>query len=190
MRRLARVAGALVALSACSTASAQRGELIPPLNIVAEASDPTAGLEAELDARHDADVRAFLEAHHAGELERQAAERRWARAAARADRARRRRAPAPEVSTPATSDGELVYLGRFRTTCYQLTGTTASGLRAGPGRVAVDPRRIALGTALRIDGYGDAVAADTGGAIKGDRLDVWRASCAGYSNPTVDVWRR
>lgn len=49
---------------------------------------------------------------------------------------------------------------------------TASGLRPGFGVVAVDPRFIPLGTRLYIEGYGHAVAGDTGGAIKGDRIDL------------------
>jgi len=49
---------------------------------------------------------------------------------------------------------------------------TASGLRPGYGVVAVDPRFIPLGTRLYIDGYGYAVACDTGGAIKGNRIDL------------------
>jgi 3D (Asp-Asp-Asp) domain-containing protein/uncharacterized protein YabE (DUF348 family) len=51
-------------------------------------------------------------------------------------------------------------------------GITASGLRAGYGVVAVDPRVIPLGTRLYIPGYGTAVAGDTGGAIKGNRIDL------------------
>lgn len=51
-------------------------------------------------------------------------------------------------------------------------GRTASGLRPGHGVVAVDPRFIPLGTRLYIDGYGYAVAGDTGGAIKGNRIDL------------------
>lgn len=55
-------------------------------------------------------------------------------------------------------------------------GYTATGLRAGPGRVAVDPSVIPLGTHLYIPGYGFAVAADTGGAIRGNRIDLGFAS--------------
>ena len=49
---------------------------------------------------------------------------------------------------------------------------TATGTGVYKGIVAVDPRVIPLGTKLYIDGYGSAVAADTGGAIKGNRIDL------------------
>ena len=52
------------------------------------------------------------------------------------------------------------------------SGRTASGIRAGRGVVAVDPRVIRLGTKLYIEGYGFAVAGDTGGAIKGRKIDL------------------
>ena len=51
-------------------------------------------------------------------------------------------------------------------------GTTTLGVRPGFGIVAVDPRIIPLGTLLYVEGYGFAYAADTGGAIKGNRIDL------------------
>jgi 3D (Asp-Asp-Asp) domain-containing protein len=52
------------------------------------------------------------------------------------------------------------------------TGRTATGLPARYGVVAVDPRVIRLGSHLYIEGYGAAIAADTGGAIRGNRIDL------------------
>jgi len=51
-------------------------------------------------------------------------------------------------------------------------GITATGLRARKGIIAVDPSVIRLGTKLYIEGYGEAIAADTGGWIKGNRVDL------------------
>ena len=58
-------------------------------------------------------------------------------------------------------------------TGYSLPGHTATGLPVGWGVVAVDPSVIPLGTKLTIPGYGEAVAADTGSAVRGNTIDLW-----------------
>jgi 3D (Asp-Asp-Asp) domain-containing protein len=63
-------------------------------------------------------------------------------------------------------------------TGYALPGRTATGLPVGWGVVAVDPSVIPLGTHMTIPGYGDAVAADTGGAVIGSTIDLWFPSVA------------
>ena len=52
------------------------------------------------------------------------------------------------------------------------TGHCANGMKAQKGVVAVDPRVIPLGTKLYVEGYGHCIAADTGGAIKGNKIDL------------------
>lgn len=99
-------------------------------------------------------------------------------------------APAPEVEAVEEVVLEGRDLGTFSATCYSLRGRTASGAPAGPGSIAVDPRIIPLGTVLEVEGYGRGVAADTGGAIKGRRLDVWMSSvdaCREWGRRTVVV---
>ena len=51
---------------------------------------------------------------------------------------------------------------------------TAMGidLRSNPNVIAVDPSRIPLGTLVEVPGYGVAIAGDTGGDIKGNRIDL------------------
>ncbi|HZX67242.1 MAG TPA: 3D domain-containing protein [Candidatus Elarobacter sp.] len=56
--------------------------------------------------------------------------------------------------------------------CSGCSGITATGRPAGHGIVAVDPRVIPLGTRMYIPGYGPAIAGDTGGAIRGRRIDL------------------
>ena len=63
--------------------------------------------------------------------------------------------------------------------------TTASGMKSGLGVVAVDPKVIPLGSKLYIEGYGYAIAGDTGGAIKGARIDVFF-----YSHDEMVNWGR
>lgn len=76
-------------------------------------------------------------------------------------------------------------------TAYCGGGSTASGLQAGYGRIAVDPSVIPLGTKVYVEGYGEAVAADTGGAIKGSRIDLWfagEAMCQSFGRRTVKLY--
>jgi len=70
-------------------------------------------------------------------------------------------------------------------------GITASGLPVKYGLVAVDPTVIPLGTKLYIEGYGYALAADTGGAIKGMRVDLYMdtlSQALAYGRETVKVY--
>jgi 3D (Asp-Asp-Asp) domain-containing protein len=84
--------------------------------------------------------------------------------------------PTP-VQTFASASPTVVSAGdrtiTVSATGYALSGHTATGLPVGWGVVAVDPSVIPLGTHMTIPGYGEAVAADTGGAIAGNTIDLW-----------------
>jgi len=79
----------------------------------------------------------------------------------------------------------------FEATAYTWTGNrTATGTWPSRGTVAVDPRVIPLGTKLYIEGYGPAVALDTGGAIRGHIIDLYMESedeCWAWGRRTVKV---
>lgn len=85
----------------------------------------------------------------------------------------------PTTSTPDTSTSTGGRVMTMESTAYSYSEAgasyfTASGtdLRANPMAIAVDPSVIPLGTLLEVQGYGVALALDTGGAIKGNIIDV------------------
>ena len=93
--------------------------------------------------------------------------------------------PAP---APAYTGGEQTLT--VSTTGYSIRGRTASGLPTGWGIVAVDPSVIPLGTRMTIPGYGEGVAADTGGAVRGATIDLWfptMAQAMAWGRKTVTI---
>jgi 3D (Asp-Asp-Asp) domain-containing protein len=77
---------------------------------------------------------------------------------------------------------------------YHLPGSTALGVPVRKGVVAVDPKLIPLGTRMHVPGYGRALAADVGYAIKGRIIDLWFPSTAkarawGRRTVTIVVYR-
>jgi 3D (Asp-Asp-Asp) domain-containing protein len=67
----------------------------------------------------------------------------------------------------------------FIATAYSLRGRTASGQMVTKGVIAADPRHLPLGSRVRITAgaySGDYVVADTGGMIRGRRIDIWTPS--------------
>ncbi|MEN6413804.1 MAG: 3D domain-containing protein [Veillonellales bacterium] len=104
-------------------------------------------------------------------------------------------APKPKIIRVGTRDTVETSRGAMRfkrtevmeATAYLPTdgsseGLTATGIPARQGIVAVDPDVIPLGARLYVPGYGLALAADTGGAIVGSRIDLCMES-------PYDAWR-
>lgn len=60
--------------------------------------------------------------------------------------------------------------------CAGCSGVTATGINLNNDRnakvIAVDPNVIPLGSRVHVEGYGEAIAGDTGGAIKGNKIDI------------------
>lgn len=86
-------------------------------------------------------------------------------------------------SAPSRSNGDsvskelMVSATAYTAHCNGCSGITRTGLnlRKNPDLkvIAVDPRVIKLGTKVHVEGYGYAIAGDTGGAIKGNKIDVF-----------------
>jgi 3D (Asp-Asp-Asp) domain-containing protein len=86
----------------------------------------------------------------------------------------------PTVATESTSSGDK-NLGNFKISAYchcskccgKSNGITATGTKVQANRtIAVDPKVIPLGTKVIIDGR-TYIAEDTGGHIKGNRIDMY-----------------
>ena len=102
-------------------------------------------------------------------------------------------APPVTVNTVSTNHGDMTYASclSMEASAYLPSdgngaGITATGDIARRGIVAVDPDVIPLGTRVYIPGYGTAVAADTGGAIRGNKIDL----CMESYGEAIDFGRR
>lgn len=83
-----------------------------------------------------------------------------------------------------------VYATHYDSHCPGCDETTATGMRQGKGVIAVDPNVIPLRSKVYVPGYGHAIAGDTGGAIKGNIIDLGfeDAKTAGWYAHFVDVY--
>jgi 3D (Asp-Asp-Asp) domain-containing protein len=71
--------------------------------------------------------------------------------------------------------------GAFSATAYCLSGRTAMGHGVRRGIIAADPRVLRLGSKVTINAgpySGTYLVSDTGGSIKGKKLDIWVPSCS------------
>jgi 3D (Asp-Asp-Asp) domain-containing protein len=83
-------------------------------------------------------------------------------------------------------------LGQFTVFCYTIIGRTATGVPTSAEVVAVDPTVIPLRTRIFIKGVGWRTALDTGGGIKGTKLDIWLptlADCRAFGVKTLEAFK-
>lgn len=83
----------------------------------------------------------------------------------------------------------------YTSNCNGCSGITYTGidLKANPNAkvVAVDPSIIPLGSKVYVEGYGEAIAGDTGGAIKGNRIDVFidsKEDVREFGRKNIDIY--
>ena len=100
------------------------------------------------------------------------------------------------TSTPGESSGSTALSTlTMQATAYTGGTLTATGSKpvynpGGISTIAVDPNVIPLGSKVYVSGYGTAIAADTGGAIKGNIIDIYlnsEADCIAWGRRTVTV---
>lgn len=83
------------------------------------------------------------------------------------------------MSAPAAEKQFAVAPISYVATAYTLRGRTASGLMVSKGLIAADPRVLPLGSRVRLEAgmfTGEYLVADTGGAVRGRRIDIWTPS--------------
>jgi len=83
------------------------------------------------------------------------------------------------MSVPVAEKQFAAAVASYVATAYALKGRTASGRMVSKGLIAADPRVLPLGSRVRLEAgifSGDYLVADTGGAIRGRRIDIWTPS--------------
>jgi len=89
-------------------------------------------------------------------------------------------------SEPASGKEFYVTATAYTPNCTGCSGISATGINlksnSGLKVIAVDPSVIKLGSKVWVEGYGTAIAGDTGGAIKGNRIDILVQSESQASN--------
>ncbi|QWH27256.1 enterotoxin [Bacillus mycoides] len=178
-----------------------------------EAAEAQAAAKAQeaAKAREAAKAQADAEAREAAKAQEAAAEaRKAAKAQEAADREAANKAQKPATQQPVAKETEKNTQSSSRefqvvATAYtadplengykagdQVKSAMGHNLTANPNMklIAVDPSVIPLGSKVWVEGYGVAIAGDTGGAIKGNKIDVLmpdKGTSSNWGRQTVTV---
>ncbi len=106
-----------------------------------------------------------------------------------------KKAPEKKTKSATTSKKTITMEATaYTASCTGCSGITRTGinLKSNPNQkvIAVDPNVIPLGSKVYVEGYGTAIAGDTGGDIKGNRIDVFiphRPDALNFGRRTVKV---
>ncbi|HDR3486491.1 MULTISPECIES: cell wall-binding protein EntC [Bacillus] len=153
-------------------------------------------------AQAEAEAQAAVKAQEAAKAREAAKAQAEAEAAAKAQKPATQQPVAKETETSAPSSSREL---RVVATAYtadplengykagdQVKSALGHNLTANPNMklIAVDPSVIPLGSKVWVEGYGVAIAGDTGGAIKGNKIDVLmpdKGSSSSWGRKTVTV---
>lgn len=168
-------AKALNAVPAADTTSATIGMISTAVNTAVgsvRTTEEMSRAKAEIEARKAAEEAARKAAEEAARKAALVYQPTYGRTVSRSS--------AYSVTEAITVNGKA--MGNFKLTFYCACAScsggygagTATGTRCTEGRtIAVDPRVIPLGSKVYIEGFGDFIAEDTGGAIKGNKIDIY-----------------
>ena len=87
--------------------------------------------------------------------------------------------PAGKIVEPLLAETAVQPPVPYIATAYSLRGRTASGKLVSQGIIAADPRVLPLGSRVHLQAgpwSGEYLVADTGGSIKGRKIDIWTPS--------------
>ncbi|BAL16574.1 3D domain protein [Bacillus cereus BDRD-ST26] len=189
------------AQEAAKAREAAKAQAVAEAQAAAKAQEAAKAREAA-KAQEAAEAREAAQAVAEAQAEAKAQEAAKAREAAKAQKPATQQPVAKETETSAPSSSREL---RVVATAYtadplengykagdQVKSALGHNLTANPNMklIAVDPSVIPLGSKVWVEGYGVAIAGDTGGAIKGNKIDVLmpdKGTSSNWGRKTVTV---
>jgi len=183
------------AQEAAKAREAAKAQAVAEAQAAAKAQEAAKAREAA-KAQEAAEAREAAQAVAEAQAEAKAQEAAKAREAAKAQKPATQQPVAKETETSAPSSSRELRTADPLENGYkagdQVKSALGHNLTANPNMklIAVDPSVIPLGSKVWVEGYGVAIAGDTGGAIKGNKIDVLmpdKGTSSSWGRKTVTV---